>query len=544
VTASTGLGEAISDSGLRLRPFYRPDDTAQLRYDTQLGDPGEFPFTRGRRPPGRGGPPTAWIERELSGEGSPSQSNRQFRELLRHGALGVDVIGDTPTMAALDPDHPMCEPAVGSAGVSLCRKQDFIELFDGIPLDRITASHSLPAAFALAGQYLAAAANGVDPGLLRGSAIQGPLYTEDCSYATFMPYPLRLRLCLDSIAFSTRTMPRFHAYLEDTYFISDGGLNVIEEMALGFIQLREITRQLIGRGLPVDAFAPRIAILVNCRMDLFEEMAKVRAVRRLFARMLRDEFGARDPRSLAVNVSVHTSGLSLTAAQPINNVVRGAVQALAMALAGVQGLEISTFDEAFRTPSRTAHLVAMRTQQIIAEETGVPRVADPLGGSWYIESLTDEIERQIDDEVRRIEALGDIGALVEAGFFREIFLRAMDRHARQVQTGERRVVGVNCHTVDRKDDTLLRDVAEERFHAASDHVARIRTWRAGRDATAISAALDRVRGAAEDPVADLMPPIVAALDEDATIGEIAGALRQAYGLPGDPFQPADRAQRT
>jgi methylmalonyl-CoA mutase, N-terminal domain len=527
----------VEPAGVPPRLVYRPHDVASLDYERDLGDPGEFPFTRGRRGPGQNGA-GAWIHRELSGEGSPQRSNRQFHELLAHGALGVDVIGDTPTMAALDPDHPMCAPAVGTGGVSLCRKQDFVELFDGIPLDRITASHSLPAAFALAGQYTAAGATGVDPAVLRGSAIQSPLFGEDCSYATFMPFHLRMRLCLDSIAFSTREMPRFHAYLEDTYFISDGGLDVVEEMALGFVEIREVTRRLVARGLPVDAFAPRIAILVNCRMDLFEEIAKIRAIRRLYARMMRDEFGAQDPRSLATNVAVHTSGLTLTAAQPINNVVRGAVQALAMAMAGVQGLEISTFDEAFRTPSHAAHVVAMRTQQVIAEETGVGRVADPLGGSWYVESLTDELERRIDAEVRRIEAIGDVGELVEAGFFRELFLKGMDRHAQAVQTGAQRVVGVNCHVMPPAEDTLLRDVAEERFEADGDHVERIRRWRTARDGPRVESALAAAQEAAATPDADLMPAIVGALEDDCSIGEIAGALRAGYGLDPDPFAAA------
>jgi methylmalonyl-CoA mutase, N-terminal domain len=524
---------STTDAGVPLQGFYGPDGA--IDYARDLADPGEFPFTRGRRPPRSTGATAGWIQRELSGEGSPARSNRQFKELLSHGALGVDVIGDTPTMAALDPDHPMCIPAVGTGGVSLCRKQDFVELFDGIALDQITASHSLPASFALAGQYLAAQANGVDPHVLRGSAIQSPLYGEDCSYATFMPFPLRMRLCVDSIVFSTREMPRFHAFLEDTYFISDGGLNVVEEMALGFVEIREVTRRLLARGLPVDAFAPRIAILVNCRMDLFEEIAKIRAIRRLYARMMRDEFGAQDPRSLSAAVTVHTSGLTLTAAQPINNVVRGAVQALAMAMAGVQGLEISTFDEAFRTPSHAAHLVAMRTQQVISEETGVGRVADPLGGSWYIESLTDELERRIDAEVRRIESLGDMGELVEAGFFRQLFLRGMDRHAQEVQSGERRIVGVNCHTMPPEDDTLLRELAEERFEPDRSHVERIRRWRGERDAARVESGLEDVRAAAAQPDADLMVPLVSALDRDCSIGEIAGALRAGYGLPADPF---------
>jgi methylmalonyl-CoA mutase N-terminal domain/subunit len=513
---------ARSASGIPLRPFYGPDE------------PGTYPFTRGRlRPPHAG--PGGWIQRELSGEGSPRRSNQQLRSLLAHGARGIDVIGDNPTMSALDPDHPMCVPAVGTTGVSLCRKQDFSELLDGIPLDRITLSHSLPPAFAIAGQYLAAREAGLDPAVLRGSAIQPPLYSEDCSYSTFLPFGIRMRLTLDSIAFSLREMPRFHAFLEDTYYISDGGLDAVEEMSLGLLEIREVCRRLLARGLPVDAFAPRIAILVNCRMDLFEEIAKIRATRRLFARMMREEFGAADPRSWSANIAVHTSGLTLTAAQPANNIVRGAVQALAMALAGVQGLEISTFDEPFRTPSGVAHQLAIRTQQIIESETNVGAVGDPLGGSWYLEALTDELESRIDAAVRDMEQRGDVGTLVESGYFRGIFTRAMDRHSTRVQRGEMRIVGVTEHVVPPEADRFLRDVAETRFEPDLAHVERIRAWRPGRPDRPLQASLEDVRAASADPQAGLMEPVVAALDAQATVGEITGALREGQGVHADPF---------
>jgi methylmalonyl-CoA mutase N-terminal domain/subunit len=517
--------------------FYGPADVdADYR---RIGDPGEYPFTRGRlRPPH--GRPGGWIQRELSGEGSPRRSNEQLRGLLAHGALGIDVIGDNPTMSALDPDHPMCVPAVGTTGVSLCRKQDFVELLDGIPLGRITLSHSLPPAFALAGQYLAARESGLRPDVLRGSAIQPPLYAEDCSYSTFLPFGLRMRMTLDSIAFSLREMPRFHAFLEDTYYISDGGLDVVEEMSLGLLEIREVCRRLLARGLSVDAFAPRIAILVNCRMDLFEEIAKIRATRRLYARMMREEFGATDPRSWSANIAVHTSGLTLTAAQPANNIIRGAVQAVAMAMAGVQGLEISTFDEPFRTPSDIAHQLAIRTQQIIRTETNVTAVEDPLGGSWYLESLTDDLDRRIDAAVRRMEALGDVDTLVESGYFRGIFTAAMDRHSSAVQSGQTRIVGVNEHVIPPESDRFLRDVAEGRFEPDRAHIERVAQWRPTRAPAPLRDSLDRVRRAAAEPDADLMGPIVAALDADATIGEITGCLREGQGLPADPFEYATR----
>jgi methylmalonyl-CoA mutase N-terminal domain/subunit len=527
------MTERQSYSGIPLKPVYTPADLTGFRYDEALNDPGAYPYTRGRRPATQAA--GGWIQHELSGEGTPLRSNEQFRYLIAHGATGVDVIGDTPTMAWLDPDHPAAVHAVGTQGVSLCRLEDYRELYDGLPLDRITVSHSLPAPFAIAGLYLCAKARGVDPKGLRGSAIQVPFYCEDCGYATHMPFALRLRLAVDSIEFATRTMPRFHAFLEDTYYISDGGLDAVEEMALGFVEIRYIVRELVRRGVPVDSFVPRIAILVNCRMDLFEEIAKIRATRRLFARMLREEFGAQDPRSLAVNITSHTSGLTLTAQQPVNNVVRGAVQALALALAGVQAIEISAFDEAFRTPSREAHLTALRTQQTIQLETNVTGVADPLGGAYYVEALTDEMERRIAEMVAKIEGMGDPAALCDGGWFRALFQNAMERYARQIREGRVLKVGVNAHRMSDEEDTLLRDVAERKFEPCRERVAEIREFRRARDPRAAGNALDQMRRVTETKTDNLMPALVAALEAGATMGEITGVMRAGYGHPYDPF---------
>lgn len=280
----------------------------------------------------------------------------------------------------------------------------------------MTLSHSLPpGAYAIAALHRIAARRGFSPSELRGSTVLLPAYCEDCSYQIHMPYDLRMRLALDSIEFAAKEMPRFHAFLEDTYYISDGGLNAVEEMALGFVEIREIVRKLLARGLDIDAFAPRIAILVNCRMDFFEEIAKIRATRRIFARMMREEFGAKDPRSWSCAITAHTSGLALTLAQPVNNVARGALQGLALALAGVQAVEISCFDEAYRTPSHDAQMVSLRTQQIVQLEAGAGRVADPLGGSYYVEALTDEMERRILDMVAKIEGMGELRELCDRG---------------------------------------------------------------------------------------------------------------------------------
>jgi methylmalonyl-CoA mutase, N-terminal domain len=518
-----------SRSGIPLKECYTGAD----RGLPEAGEaPDVYPFTRGRaRPPHAR---TGWIHRELAGEGDARRSNAQLKYLIGIGQTGIDVIGDSPTQSMLDADHPLVAHSVGTQGVSLCHLADHVELLRDIPIDRISVSSSVPAVFALSGLLAAAETSGVALDGLRGSVIQAPLYAADASYATGMPVALASRLAVDSIAFSAAHLPRFHGYVEDTYFFSESGLNAVEEMALGFVQLRHLVRALLERGVPIDAFAPRIAILLNCSMDVFEEIAKIRATRRLYARMMKEEFGAQDRRSLSVVITSHTSGLTLTAQQPVNNVVRGAVQGLALALAGVQAMEISAFDEGFRTPSAEAHLVGIRTQQILATETGITKVADPLGGSYYLETLTDQIEARIRATVAEIEAAGDPVALAEGGYFRHIFTRASERHYRAVSSGELQVVGVNCHRVPPEEDRLLRDVAERKIPPCRERIGEVRRFRAGRSHDAVRRSLRAVHAAARTSNTNLVPVVHDASRAGATMGEIAGALRLAYDAPYDP----------
>ena len=529
------MSDHSTQAGLPLKPLYRPDDLEGFEYDEKLADPGVYPYTRGRRiEVGR----KSWIHRELSGEGDPKRSNEQFKYLLEKGQTGIDVIGDMPTVSLLDPDHPMAQHGVGTTGVSICRLQDYVDLLSGLPLDSISISQSLPAAFAMAGTYLAARELGVEAKGLRGSVIQTPLYCDDSGYFIGMPVKLRLRLSRDSIEFATREMPKFHAFLEDSYYISEGGIDGVEEMALAFIEIRHITRDLLARGLDIDAFAPRIAILLNCHMDFFETVAKIRATRRLFARMMKDEFKAQDPRSLACNIASHTSGLSMTAQQPVNNIARGTAQTLALAMAGVQAIEISTFDEAFRTPSPEAHLVGLRTQQVVALETNVAQVADPLGGSYFVEALTDDMEARIWQMVEEIEAAGDAAELAEQGYFRELFIKAMERRAAQVDDGTLMQVGVNCHQIAEEEDRLLKEVAERKIDPDYTRIEAIIAFREQRDMDRVRTTLAEVRGQAEDFDHNIMPEIIAATAAAATMGEIAGVLRQAYGGDYDPYNMA------
>ncbi|MDP6709202.1 MAG: methylmalonyl-CoA mutase family protein, partial [Alphaproteobacteria bacterium] len=401
--------DAKSRSGIPLEPFYEKDGGD----DGDLGAPGAFPYTRGRHARTRSG--GSWIQRELCGEGSPTDSNKLIRYLLDVGQTDIDIVGDAPTMSMMDPDHPLSIPTAGTQGVSACCRQDYLELLADIPIAETSVSSSIPAVFSIAGLIHAAKHTNAAPEKLRGSAIQVPLYQEDCSYRIHLPVGFRSRLSADCVEYCADRLPRFHAFLEDTYYFSESGLNGVEEMALGFVEIRHLLRLLTGRGIDVDRIAPRIAILVSCSMDFFEEIAKIRATRRLFARMVRDEFGAEDPRSQSVVITSHTSGLAMTAQQPVNKIVRGTLQSLSLVLAGVQAIEISAFDEALRTPSRESHLVSLRTQQVIDLESGVTKVADPLGGSYYVEALTDEIEKRIWDMVLDVEARGDIEALVTRG---------------------------------------------------------------------------------------------------------------------------------
>ena len=526
------MTENFTRSGIPLKPVYRPEDIKDLEYATQLGDPGSYPFTRGIRSAGFWG----WIQRELSGEGDAKTSNQQLKYLISQGQTGIDVIADAPSNAMLDPDHPLAAHAVGTQGVSLCCLNDFYDLWEGLPLDTITISNSTPAIFTATALYLTAKKNNINPEKLRGSVIQGPFYGEPCGYATHTPVELRVRLASDCIEFCTQTMPKFHSFVEDTYFPCEAGLTAVEEIALGFVEIRYLIKDLLKRGMDIDSFAPRIAILVDCGMDFFEEIAKIRAIRRLFAVMMKEEFNAKDPRSLAPVITSHTSGLSLTSQQPANNIVRGTLQALSLVLGGVQAVEISAFDEAYRTPSPESHMVGLRTQQIIGLETNVTKVADPLAGSYYVESLTHEMGKRIRNMVTEIEAKGDPVALSEKGWFKRFFDNAMKRYGKDVEEGSLPKVGLNCFQIPEEEDTLLKAVSEGKIEPYRDHIDAVAAYKKDRNQAEIKSVLTSCFYKAKNKNENLAYPIMEALTAGATLGEIAGVMRMAYDFPYDPHQ--------
>ena len=524
------MTERQTSSGIPLKSVYTTEDIKDIDLEKQLGNPGEYPYTRGKSSAGAG----TWIQRELSGEGDPSRSNEQLKYLLSHGQTGLDIIGDSPTMAFLDPDHPLAINSVGTQGVSLCCLDDYRELFNGIPLDSAVVSCSLPASIAAACFYLVAKENNAPIKKLRGSVIQAPFYIEDCGYSTQMPFRLRLKLSTDCIEFLTREMPKYHSFVEDTYFFSETGLDPVNEIALGFIEIRYIIRECLKHGMDIDSFAPRIAILVNCTMDFFEEVAKIRATRRLFAKMMKEEFKARDPRSWSAVISCHTSGLSLTAQQPVNNIVRGTVQSLALVMAGVQAMEISAFDEAYRTPSPESHMVGLRTQQIIHLESNVASVSDPLGGSYFIESLTDEMEKRIWDRIKEIEAMGDPAELSDRGWFKGFFQDTMTNYSRRIDDGTQPKVGVNIFQIPEEKDTMLKEIVEGKIEPHFSRIEKIKEYKNSRDQAMIKRVLKEAFEKAKNPEQNLIELIIEALQAGATVGETAGILRMAYRYPYDP----------
>ena len=518
-------------SGIELKTVYTPEDSKGFDYAKQLNDPGHFPFTRGRSSGGKG----SWVQRGLSGEGDASRSNKQLKYLIQHGQTGVDIIGDSPTMLCMDPDHPFAIPNVGTQGVSLCCLNDNIQLLKGIPLETISISNSIPNVFALAGLYLVAKKTGVDLTKVRGSLVQSPFFFEDCGYTTHLPFPLRYRLSLDSIEFSLQNLPKFHSFMEDAYFFSETGLTSDEEIAFGLVEVRYVLKGLLKRGVAIDDFASQIVVLVNCGMDFFEEIAKIRATRRIFARMMRDEFGATNPRSQSLTMTCHTSGISLTAQQPFNNIVRGTIQSMALVMAGIQAIEISAFDEAFRTPSPESHLVALRTQQVIDLETGIGKVHDPFGGSYMVEKLTDQVEEKIMTRIRQIEGMGDPADLSTSGWFKKYFENSMDRYHQDMETMSRVKIGANVLQMPPHDDTMLRDVSYEKIQPYTWQIEQIREYKRLREPGLIKDVLIELRQTARDTKDNLMPCILKAFEAGATCGEIIGMLRMAYGRPYDPY---------
>jgi methylmalonyl-CoA mutase N-terminal domain/subunit len=520
-------------SGIPLQPVYTAADLAARgwRPEEKLGEPGQFPFTRGPHATMYRGKP--WTMRMFAGFGTPEDTNKRFKFLLESGQTGLSTAFDMPTLMGYDPDHPRSLGEVGREGVSVATLDDMLRLFGDIPLDRVSTSMTInaPAAVLLALYVAVAEKQGVGPERLRGT-LQNDMLKEFIAQKEWIS-PIRghMRIIRDMLAWCTRQMPQWNTISISGYHIREAGATAVQELAftladgIGYVQLG------IDAGIPVDEFAPRLSFFWDVHNDFFEEIAKFRAGRRMWAHLLRDRFGAQHPRSWMLRTHAQTAGVSLMAQQPLNNVVRTTVQALAAVLGGTQSLHTNSYDETYALPTEDAAMLALRTQQVIAEETGVTSVVDPLAGSYFVETLTDQMEAAAYEYIHKIDAMGGIVRAVEEGYPQREIARSAYEFQRQVDAGHRRIVGVNTYVTDEDNHipTLKIDAVVER-----EQIERIRALRSRRDAARATAALAAVRHAFEHDDVNVMPPILDAVRAEVTLGEICDEMRRVFGEHRDP----------
>ncbi len=517
--------QAATLSGLPLERVYSPADPATWAADDVLGFPGEFPYTRGVYPTMYRG--RLWTMRQYAGFGTAAESNRRYRYLLEQGQTGLSVAFDLPTQIGLDSDHPLSRGEVGKVGVAIDSLEDMETLLDAIPLDRISTSMTInsTAAILLALYVAVAKKQGADLTRLSGT-IQNDILKEYIARGTYI-YPARpaLRLVTDTFAWCRAELPEWNTISISGYHIREAGATAVQEVAFTLANAIAYVDVARRAGLDVDQFGPRLSFFFVAQTDMLEEVAKFRAARRLWARIMRDRFGAKNPRSMMLRFHSQTAGSALTAQQPENNIVRVAIQALAAVLGGCQSLHCNALDEALALPTEQSALLALRTQQILAAESGVTNATDPVGGSWAIEKLTDEIESRAEDYIAKIDAMGGVLRAIESGFVQGEIQRAAYDIQLAVERNERIVVGVNRFTSEEQRPIQLLRVDPE---VERSQVERVRALRARRNAEAVRQALGEVERRARTEE-NLLPAILAAVEAYATVGEISDALRRVFG---------------
>ncbi len=526
MATTEGTSELFSTiSGLPVEPLYSAE-TTEVDYERDLGDPGEFPFTRGIYPSMYRG--RLWTMRQFAGFGTAEETNERFRYLLDHGQTGLSTAFDMPTLMGYDSDHPRSLGEVGREGVAIDSLEDMETLFAGIPLGEVSTSMTInsPAAMLLAFYVCVGEGQGVGRDALRGT-VQTDILKEYIAQKEYIfPPEPSMRLVVDMIEFCAQEMPLMHPVSISGYHIREAGSTAAQELAFTLADGFAYVDACIERGLDVDDFAPRLSFFFNAHMDFFEEIAKYRAARRIWSRELRDRYGARNPRSLLMRFHAQTAGVSLTAQQPEVNIVRTAVEALAAVLGGTQSLHTNSFDEALALPTEHAVRIALRTQQVIAHESGVVDTADPLGGSWYVEDLTNRLEAEAYDYFARIEELGGVIAAIKENFQQREIADASFRYQSEVEQKQRIVVGVNDYELEDEQplEILKIDPALE-----GEQVDRVQALRARRDAEAVAHRLAELKAAAAGD-ANLMPVIIDAARDLVTMGEMCDALREVWGV--------------
>jgi methylmalonyl-CoA mutase, N-terminal domain len=512
-----------TDSGIELRPVYDADPGFDAR--TQLGEPGAFPFTRGPYPTMYRG--RLWTMRQYAGMGTADDTNRRFRYLLDHGQTGLSTAFDLPTQMGFDSDHPRAEGEVGRTGVAIDSVEDMRRLFAGIPLDRVSTSMTINATapILLLLYELVAEEQGVAPTSLSGT-VQNDILKEYAARGTYI-YPPKpsMRLITDLFAYCNERIPKWNTISISGYHMREAGATAAQEIAFTLADGIAYVQAALDAGLAVDDFAPRLSFFFACHQQFFEEVAKFRAARRLWARIMRERFGATDERSLMLRFHTQTGGATLTAQQPENNIVRTTLEAMSAVLGGTQSLHTNAYDEALALPTEASAKIALRTQQVIGYETGIGEVVDPLGGSFYVEALTDELERLAVAYIEKVDGLGGAVPAIEQGFYQDEIHEAAFRIQQAIERQERIVVGVNRFPGEDDEEPELQRIGEEEVAA---QIARVRELRASRDQPAVDAALADVRSAAAGS-ANLFPPMREALRARATLGEVSDELRGVFG---------------
>lgn len=510
--------------------LYTVSDVSDVDVATDISFPGEFPFTRGIHPTGYRG--KLWTMRQFAGFGSPEETNARFKYLLQQGQTGLSVAYDLPALMGYDADSPLSEGEVGKCGVAVSSLADMEVLFDGIPLDGVTVSQTInaPASVFLAMYLVVAEKQKADWKRISGT-LQNDILKEYIAQKEWI-YPIRpaMKLVTDTFEFCTRNVPRYNPISVSGYHIREAGATALQELAFTLRDGIEYVEWGVRAGLDVDEFVPRISFFFNAHNDFFEEIAKYRAARRIWARVMVERFGAKSERTLQLRFHTQTAGVSLTVQQPLNNIVRVAIQALAGVFGGTQSLHTDAYDEALALPTDQSSLIALRTQQIIAEETGVANTVDPLGGSYYLESLTKKLEEGALEYFRKIDAMGGMVGSIETGFPQREIQESAYQYQKAVERGEQTIVGVNKYRMENEPDIptlLINEGVRER------QIARLHETRTRRDNGAVSNALEKLKRASIRNE-NTMPATIEAVREYATLGEVCDALRDVYGLYEEP----------
>lgn len=514
-----------TDSRVSVEPIYTPHHVANIDFEQAIGWPGQYPYTRGPYATMYRG--RLWTMRQYAGFGTPAEANRRFHYLLEQGTTGLSVAFDLPTQMGYDSDHPLAEGEVGRVGVAIDTLADMEALLDGIPLDQVSTSMTInaPAAILLAMYIAVALKRGISVEKLSGT-VQNDILKEYLARGTYIfPPGPSMRLVVDVIDYCYQHVPRWNPISISGYHIREAGADAVQEVAFTLANGIAYAEAAVARGLSVDAFAPRLSFFFNAHSNLLEEVAKFRAARRLWAEIMRERFGAQNPRSWAMRFHTQTAGSTLTAQQPELNIVRVAYQALSAVLGGTQSLHTNAYDEALALPTEETGRIALRTQQILAHETGVADVIDPLGGSWYVESLTHSIYERAKEYIARIDELGGAVRAIEQRFMQREIEDSAYRYQQKIETGEKVVVGVNKYELgDEPQPELMRiDEVQER-----SQIERLQAARLGRDANAVKDALNKLQVAAAGDE-NLMPYLIDAVQVYASVGEICAVLREVFG---------------